>query len=167
MSPANTFGPMGWSLELEASDNTEVSTATTKPPEEVLVFRIAGVHLTAIRHDDICRQQVVDGHAVLPAQPAEAAAQRQAGHACGRVDAQRRGKAVRLRGRVEVGEGAAGLDRRPAGIGVHLDALHRREVDHEAAVGDGIARDVVSAPSNRDEQVLRAAELDGLDDIFR
>jgi hypothetical protein len=74
---------------------------------------------------------------------------------------------VRLRGRVEVGEGAAGLDGRPAGVRVHLDALHQREVDHEAVVADGIARDVVPAPSDRDEQVVLARELDGLDDIFR
>ena len=153
-------------LELEAGDDTEVPAATTQPPEEIGVFRFAGAHLAAIRRDDIRGEQVVDGHAVLPAQPAEAAAERQAGHARGRVDAQRRREAVRLRGRVEVGEGAAGLDRRPAGIRVDLDVLHQREVDHEAVVADGIARDVVSASSDRDEQVVLARELDGLDDIF-
>ena len=152
-------------LEFEAGDNTEVPTATTQPPEEVIVFRFAGVHPAAIRRHDVRGEQVVDGHAVLPAQPAEAGAERQAGHARGRVDAQRRGEAVRLRGRVEVGEGAAGLDGRPAGLGVHLDALHQREVDHEAVVTDGIARDVVPAPSDRDEQVVLASELDGLDHI--
>lgn len=144
--PAQHVWPDGMELELEAGDNTEVAAAATQPPEEVIVFGCAGVYLPAISRDHICGEQVVDGHAVLPAQPAKAAAERQACHTRGRVDAKRRGKAVRLRGRVEVSEGAAGLDGCPAGVPVHLDALHQREVDHEAVIADRIARDVVPAP---------------------
>ena len=122
--PAQHVWPDRMELELEAGDNTKIPTATPQPPEEVIVFRFAGVHLSAVRRDDIRGEPVVDGHAVLPAEPAEAAAEGQAGHARGRVDAQRRGETVRLRGRVEVRKGAAGLDGRPAGLRIHLDALH-------------------------------------------
>lgn len=165
--PAQHVRPDGMELELKSGDNTEVPPATTQSPEEVIVFPFAGVHLTAIRRDDIRGEQVVNGHAVFPAQPAEAAAERQAGHARGRVDAQGRGEAVVLCRRVNVGEGAARLDGRTAGVGVDLDALHQREVDHEAIVADGIARNVVPAPSDRDEQVVLAPKFDGLHDIFR
>jgi hypothetical protein len=98
---------------------------------------------------------------------AEAAAERQAGHTRGRVDAQRRGEAVRLCRRVEVAEGAARLDRRAAGFRVHPNALHRREVDHEAFIADSISRDVMPAPADRDEHAFLARELNGLDHIFR
>ncbi|MNY43526.1 hypothetical protein D3C86_1784910 [compost metagenome] len=112
-------------LELEAGDDTEVATAPPQPPKEIRVFRCAGVQLTAIRRDDFRGEQVVDGHAELPAQPAEPAAERQAGHPRGRVDAQGRGEAVGLYGRIDVGEGAAGLDAGPAGGRVHLHTLHQ------------------------------------------
>ena len=71
-----------------------------------------------------------------------------------------------LRGRVEVGEDATRIDRRPAGIRVDLDVLHQREVDHQTVIAHGIARDVVSASPDRDEQFVLARELDGLHDIF-
>src|SRR5512143_3463936 len=154
-------------LELEAGDDTEVAATTTQSPEQVIIFRCAGVHLTAIRRNDFRREQVVDGHTVLSAKPAGTAAKRQTSHTRGRVDTQRCGETVHLCGRVEVGKGTAGLDGRPAGLRVHLDALHQRKIDHEAVVTDGIARDVVSTPSNRDKEVVLAREPDGLDNIFR
>jgi hypothetical protein len=40
------------------------------------------------------------------------------------------------------------MDRPPAGV--HVDALHPRQVDHEPAVGDRPARDVVPAAPHRD-----------------
>ena len=165
MSPLSNVRPDGMEPELEAGDNTEVPAAATQPPEEVIVFRFAGMHLIAVRRDDIRGEKVVDGHTVLPAQPAEAAAERQAGHTRGRIDAKRRGEAMCLHGRVEVGEGAAGLDNRPAGAWVYLDAFHQREVDHEAVVADCIARNVVPSTPDRDKEVVPAGEPDGLHDI--
>ena len=165
--PAQHVRPHAMELELEAGDDTEVPSATTQPPEQVSVLCLAGVHLGAVCRDNFGGQQVVDSHAVLPAQPAKAAAERQACHARGRVDAKGRREPVRLSGRVKVGERASGLDGRPAGARVDLDALHQRQVDHQAVIADGIARDVVPAPSDRDEQTILAPELDGLDDIFR
>ncbi len=162
---AEQIWPDRMELELEAGDDTEIPTATTQSPEKIGVFGFAGAHLVALSGDDIRGEQVVDGHPVLPAQPAKAAAEGQAGHARGRVDAERRREAMRLSDRIEIGERAAGLDGRSAGGRVHLNALHQREVDHETVVANGIARDVVAAPADRDEQVVRARELDRLDDI--
>jgi hypothetical protein len=46
-----------------------------------------------------------------------------------------------------------------------VDAAHLREVDHQAAVVDCVAGNVVAAALDRDEQVLLAREVDGVDDI--
>src|SRR5262249_38782281 len=70
-----------------------------------------------------------------------------------------------LRSRVEVGQDAPRIDRGPAGIRVYLDVLHQRQVDHQTVIAHGIARDVVSASPDRDEQFVLARELDGLHDI--
>ncbi len=112
-------------LELEAGDDAEVPTAATQPPEKIAVFRFAGTHLLAIRQHDIRGQQVVNGHAVFPAQPAKAATKRQAGHAGGRIDAQGRREAVCLSGRIEVGEEASGIDVGPTGVRIDFDVLHQ------------------------------------------
>ena len=67
-------------LEFEVCDNPEVAAATTQSPEEVIVLHFAGVQLTAISRNDIRGEQIVYGHAVLSAQPTEAAAKCQAGN---------------------------------------------------------------------------------------
>ena len=79
--------------------------------------------------------------------------------------AERHGKAVRLGSRVQLGQGAARLRRGPAGAGVHQDVAHRREVDHEAIVADGMAGDVVPATPDRHQQTVPAGEKDRLDDV--
>lgn len=165
--PAQHIRPHWIELELEAGDDAEVSAAAAQSPEQVGILRIAGVYQPAVSRDDIRREEAVDGHAVLPAQPAETAAKRQAGHPRSRVYAQGRGKAMRLRGRVEVGQGAAGLDGRPAGNRVHPDALHQRKINHQAAIADGIASDVVPAAANRYEEAVLAGESHCGDDVFR
>jgi hypothetical protein len=50
-------------------------------------------------------------------------------------------------------------------VGINVDVIHRREVDHEAVVTDGFARDVVSAAFDREQQILIAGEIDGSDDV--
>jgi hypothetical protein len=66
------------------------------------------------------------------------------------------------RGPVELVPGDAAL--RPDGPPppVHLDALHRREVDHQAAVGDGQAGDVVTAAAHGNLCGLLAAHRHGV-----
>ena len=54
----------------------------------------------------------------------------------------------------------AGLRARRARARVDLDALHRREVDDDAAVDGGEAGDAVAAAAHGDEQLLAAGELD-------
>ncbi len=56
---------------------------------------------------------------------------------------------------------------RLASARIHLDALHQRKIDHETAIAHGIARDVVPAASNGDDQIVLAREVDGADHILR
>ena len=77
--------------------------------------------------------ELVDGEAVLAHDPADAAAERQAGDAGVRDDAGRHREAERLRLAVELAEQDACLDPRRARLGIDTDALHGREVDHNAS----------------------------------
>ena len=105
------------------------------------------------------------GEAVLAHQPADAAAEREAGDAGAGHEAAGGGEAERLRLVVE----ARSRSRRPArarcGAGIDLDALHRREVDDDAAVDAGEAGDAVPAAADRDGQLLAAGELERADDV--
>jgi hypothetical protein len=50
---------------------------------------------------------------------------------------------------------------------IDVDAPHEREVDHQAAVGDGTAGDVVAAAADADLEILRAREANRVCDIRR
>ena len=58
-------------------------------------------------------------------------------------------QAERLRLAVELAPGDAALGARRPPRRVDAHALHRRQVDHQAAVADGVAGDVVAAAADR------------------
>ena len=66
---------------------------------------------------------------------------------------------------VEVAPLHAALGARGAALGVDADALHRREVDDDAAVGGREAGDAVAAAAHGDLEVLAARELDRAHDV--
>ena len=74
------------------------------------------------------------------------------GDAGRRVDAGRHGEPVLLRRAIDVGERRAGLDARDARGRVDRDRAHRGEVEHEPAVDERAARDVVAAALHREQQ---------------
>ena len=87
---------------------------------------------------------------MLAHEPAEAAAERQAGDA-GRGDhAAGGGQAVQLGLAVEPVPGDAALRPGGARLRVDVDALHQRQVDHQAALGGRAPRHVVAAAAHRD-----------------
>ena len=61
---------------------------------------------------------------------------------------------------IEVGEQRAGADARGAPRRVDLDGAHRRQVDHQAAFGDGVAGDVVAAAAHAEQHPVRGGEAD-------
>jgi hypothetical protein len=92
-------------------------------------------------------------------QPADPAAEGQPGQPGVADDARRGGQAVALGGRVELAVQRAGARQRqpPPRVNPHL--ADRPQVDDQAAVADGPARDAVAARPDRDRQAVGAAEL--------
>ena len=82
----------------------------------------------------------------------DAAVQGQAGDAGRRDDAAGHREAEELRLAVDVAPGRAALGPHRLRRGIDVDAAHLREVDHEAAVVDGVAGDVVAAAFDRQQQ---------------
>ena len=82
-----------------------------------------------------------------------------------RDDAASRRQPVQLRFPVQFLPQHAALRACRARCRVDVDPLHRREIDHQAAVDRGAAGDVVSAAPHRDFEVQRAGQLDGVGDV--
>ncbi len=123
------------------------------------------VHELSVGGDDVRADEVVACEAVLPHQPPDAAAEREAGDAGGGDEAARRGEPLGLRLVVDVGPHRAAADGCPSGGGVDADAVHRGEVDDDPVVAGREARDAVAAAADGDGQVVAACEADGCDHV--
>ena len=146
-------------LVLEGGDDAKVPAATPHAPEEVGVLRGAGREELAVGRDEIDREQVIGGQAVLACQIAPAAAEGEPGDA-GRGDlAPGGGQAEGLRLVVELAPGEARLGTGCAAHGIDAHALHARQVEHQAAVAHRIARGVMAAPAHRHQQMVRPGEM--------
>ena len=160
-----TIGPTGC-----AWNSNEVTTPKLLPAPRTAQKRssfsvaLARAEL-AVGGDDVDREQVVDRQAVLAAQMTDAAVERQTGDARGRDDPARHGEPEELRLPVAVAPGRAALRPHRLRRRVDVDAAHLRQVDDEAAVVHRVAGDVVTAALDREEQVLLAGEVDGVDDV--
>ena len=122
--------------KLELGDDPEVAAAAAQAPEEVGVLRLARLDELALGGDEVDGEQLVDRQPVLALQPADAAAERQAGDAGVGDDPARRREPERLGLAVELAPEHAGLRPRRARLRIDADALHRPEVDDDAAVAD-------------------------------
>ena len=151
--------------ELELGDDTEVAAAAAQRPVQVGVLGGRRGHDAAVGGDDARRHEVVAAQAVLARQPADPAAEAQAGDAGVADHAARHRQTVLLRGRVEIGPGRAAAAARPARAGIDRDVAHRAEVDHQAVVDDAVAGEAVAAAAYRDLEVVLAAEGDRGGDI--
>ena len=149
---------------LEGRDDPEVAAAAAQAPEQVGVLALARGHEAAVGGDDVRRDQVVAGKAVLALEPADAAAERQARDAGARDGAAGGREAERLRLAVELAPRQARLRAHGARLRVDADPLQGREVDHQAAVAQGLPGDVVAAAPYRQLETLGEAEAErGLD----
>jgi hypothetical protein len=88
-----------------------------------------------------------------------AAAQGQAADAGGRDDADGHGQAERRRGVAHVPLRTAALRADRAGVRVHPDALHQRQVEHQPAVTRPEPPAVVAAAPHRQQQALVPGEV--------
>ena len=120
-SPRFTSGPTSCS-----ANSNSVTTPKLPPPPRSAQCRSAfsaadAVTTRAVGGDDARRHEVVAAQAVLARQPADPAAEAQAGDAGVADHAARHGQTVLLRGRVEIGPGCAAAAARAARAGVDGD----------------------------------------------
>ena len=150
---------------LEGGDDAEVPATAAQAPEELLVLVGAGRHELSGGRDDVGRDEVVAGEAVLPHQPADPAAEGEAGDARCRDLSPGRGKPERARLVVEGApvDAAFSACRHPRGI--DANAAHRRQVEHDPAVAGGVAGHTVPAPANGQKHAVLAREVDPGDHV--
>ena len=141
--------------ELERRHHTEVATATAQGPEQIGLGAGRDLMHGSVGRDDGGAEQVVDRHAKPTRQPAEATAEREAGHPGGGVDAERRGQAMGLRLAVKIGEQRAGADACAALLSVDADRAHARQVDHQTALGHRVAGDMMAATTHAEQHSVR------------
>ena len=151
--------------EQERGDDAEVAAAAADRPVKVGVLVGAGAHALAAREHHLGLEQVVDGQAALARQVTEAAAEREAAHAGRRDDPAGRRKAVLVRRAVDLAPRAAAADADRARLGIDLDVLQRREVDHDPVVAGPEPGAVVPAAADGQQQAAVASEADDARDL--
>lgn len=119
----------------------------------------------AVGRDQVDREEVVDGEAVLAHEVAEPAAEGEAAEAGVADDAAGGGEAVRLGGAVELSEQHPASGRRCARLWVDSHRLHVREIDHEAPVAHGVAGDGMAAAAHRHLEVVFTSKADRGGDV--
>src|SRR5262245_18363482 len=150
---------------LEPRDDTEVPSPTPQHPEELAVAFGTRPHDVARSGDDLGRHQVVGGESVLahePAEPATECQNRDTGrghHAAGR------GEAMEMGLPIDTVPRHASLSAHRATLGIDVDALHQREVEHQPTFADGLPRDAVTVATDAEIEAVRAGESNGVDDV--
>jgi hypothetical protein len=150
---------------LQRGHHAEVAAAAPQPPEQVGVLVLAGGDELAIGGDHVGRQQVVAGQAALAQQPADPAAEGEAGDAGAGHQAAGDGQAERLGLVVELRPRDPGLGGSPPAGRIDPDALHWRGVDDDPAVGGGKPSDAVGAAADRHLESFAAGELHRPNDV--
>ena len=154
-------------LELERRGDAEVAAAAAQPPEQFRIGVGADLEHVAVGGDELDRREVVDRHAEAAHQPPEPAAERQPRDAGRRDHTARRRQAVLVGRPVVVVPRRTALHARPPPGRVDVAASHRRQIDHHAALGDGLAGDVVPAPASRDLEPVGTGEAHRVRDVGR
>jgi hypothetical protein len=138
--------------ELEFGGDPEVAAAAAQSPEEVGVLGLTRLEEVALGGDHVGGDEVVDREPLLSMEPADPAAEREAGHA-GVADEAAGGRETELLGlAVELAPENAGLDARRARLRVDADSFHWPQVDDDAAVADRVARIAMASASNGDRE---------------
>ena len=159
--------PTSWSR-----NRNDVTTPKLPPPPriaqiQVRVFVGARGHALAAGEHYLRLEQVVDREAALAGQMPEPAAERQTADAGGRDDAARRGETVLAGCRVHLTPRASAADSYRARLGIDLDVLQQREVDHHAVVDSAQPGAVVAATADCQRQLPVAREGNHLRDVVR
>jgi len=154
-------------LVFERCHDAQIRSRAPYAPEQVLVLGGPRNDQTAIDRNHVDRQQIVASEPEFACQPAVAATKRQTGYPGISVDSQRRRQAECLCFTVALAEANARLRAGGTRRGIDADALHRRQVDHQAPRADGFAGVIVSTAADGHEKVVFARKPNTADDIGR
>src|SRR5262245_32934023 len=163
--PGEGRGPDRVEAELERGDDAEIAAAASQRPEQVGVLVLGRPQPRAVGRHDVDGKQIVDCEPVLAHQPADAAAESEAGDSGVAHDSAGGGQTVRLRLAVDVAPQRTALHPGPAAGGIDPHRSHRREVDDDAIVANGGARHVVASAPYGDLQIVLAGETYGRDHV--
>src|SRR5207244_4264446 len=130
-------------------------------PEQFCVLALASENQLALGGHHIDREKIIDGEPVLAAQPTEAPTERETRHSGRRVDTDRGREPEPLGLAVELAQCDPRLDAGGPLDGVDADRLHRREIDHEAAIAHRITGNVVTAATNREPESVLPSDTNG------
>ncbi|MDT4787923.1 hypothetical protein FQZ97_202980 [compost metagenome] len=109
--------------------------------------------------------EIVAAKTVPTPQPANAARQSESGDTRRRNQSAGRGASERRRCGIDIAPGGPAFDIRPVKSRRNADGIHRRHVDHQPAIADGIAGDIVSAAANGNGEPMGASVLHRRDDV--
>ena len=146
--------------EGEAGDDAEVAAAAAQRPEQLGVGVGVDLDDLAAGQDELEGDEVVAGQAVLAGEPADPAAEREAGHAGLGHDPGRDDQPVRRGRGVDVAEPAAAARVHQLALRIDGDLAQPGQVDGQAAVRHGLARHVVAAAADRRRQAVLAGHAD-------
>jgi hypothetical protein len=148
-------------LEQKRRHHAEVSATSADGPEQVTILVGARNDKSSIGQDDVGRQQIVDGQAVLSRQVSHAAAEGQASNAGRRDDSRRHSESKCMRCVVNIAPGATAPHAHSPCRGIDMNVLDEGEIDDQAVVADSQASGVMAPASNRNPQILLPAETNG------
>ena len=164
--PLRQVGTERMEAELQGRDDPEVGAGPTHRPEQVRMVSLARSHVRAVSRHELDGRQVVEGQAESSLEPADAAAERQAGDAGVPDGPDGADEAMRLGRAVEFAEMRPAIRACEAAVRVDGDAAHPRQVDDDAIVAGREAGDAVASAADRDPEVRLARVPDGCDDIL-
>src|SRR5690606_21737677 len=121
-------------LEQEAGYHTKVTPATANGPEQVGLLVLAGPDEAAIRQDDVGLEQVVDREPIFAREVSRSAPQGKPAYTRCRDDTERYGQAKGMRGVIDVAGRTTPIDTYSRGSRIHVNAPHRRQIDHQPIV---------------------------------
>src|SRR5207247_2064978 len=157
----------GMESELERRRNAKVPAAASDAPEQIRILLFARTGDAPIRRDEIDREEVVAGQALLPGEETGSAPQGQSGDAGGGDDSAGRRQPDALRRRIEFAPCNSSADDRGASLRVDSDVFHQRQIDDEAVVAHRVSRHIVSTASDGQGESMVPREADRLDPVVR
>jgi hypothetical protein len=152
-------------LELERSNNAEISASTPQCPEQIVVFRSAGSQYLSVGSHNLRRQQIVNRHPIFTNELANSTPKRQATYTSFGHNPARDCEPEHMRFSIDVTKSCSALYSNCTGLVIYEDGPHSAKVDYQTVVAERTTAYVVSAATNRRDQTIRTSEMDRCNNV--